>query len=445
MEKSSRYTGKWPIFICYRQADGQATAARIFSLLDKHVLPISGNEAVGTIGTPPFLDVYFDRAAPGVSDWTEIHEPFLKRARAFILICTPGAKLHEGSGDWVQHEIEWWLNHRDMAPILVDPLGQEARFVPDAIAQRWPNAQRVRLQEDEWNDLSEIERAVLEARTRDQFIGAIKPSGEAFYKQEFELDRARVSKLNATRQSMWALAVLLIAMIGVAGWVYSLKNQVERASEKTQVAQIAEAAARQLADTRLVESQAIRASTEARLFEYLQKSRNFEAYKPQMQDWQKGFEQRAADLMQVARAGLPKCENTDSFTIYERQLIGMELNTDNQAEMLWFYLGVILGQSPAPGDWEPSVLEVFVAPPEAMRPGRDLERASLQEQVEGAGITADRAWSFVVGLADGNYLKFLTETYRVTFQAINMHDDGDMVMRFDLCKEVPLAPDISQN
>ncbi len=51
---------------------------------------------------------------------------------------------------------------------------------------------------------------------------------------------------------------------------------------------------------------------------------------------------------------------------------------------------------------EPSVLEVFVSPSGAMQRGRDLERASVQKQVDDSGIPAERAWRFVVGLAPRN-------------------------------------------
>jgi hypothetical protein len=129
---------KWPIFICYRQADGKAAATRIFEMLQNQVVPLPLEH--DSQEEPPELDVYFDQAVPGVDDWTNVHEPYLKRARAIIVVCTPGSKLNEGESDWVHQEIDWWLGNREIAPILVDPLSEEMRYVPDSIAAKWPNA-----------------------------------------------------------------------------------------------------------------------------------------------------------------------------------------------------------------------------------------------------------------------------------------------------------------
>lgn len=82
----------WPVFMCYRQSDGRRVAERLFALLGGLIVLADGT----ALGNPPQLDIYFDQAAPGVADWRTVHEPYLKRARAFILVCTPGSKLFEG-------------------------------------------------------------------------------------------------------------------------------------------------------------------------------------------------------------------------------------------------------------------------------------------------------------------------------------------------------------
>ena len=87
----------WPVFLCYRQSDGPRAAERLFSILTR--VGAAGGAAEDQLR----LDVYFDQTAPGVGDYpTTVHEPYLKRARAFIMVCTPGAKLDEEEGDWVQ-------------------------------------------------------------------------------------------------------------------------------------------------------------------------------------------------------------------------------------------------------------------------------------------------------------------------------------------------------
>src|SRR5262249_46365206 len=122
----------WPIFICYRQVDGLTAARRLHELLDK-------SEVIGPKGERILLDVYLDQTMPAVADWREIHRPYLKRARALIVVCTPGAKIVEGPDDWVHKEIGWWLlERRETVPILIDPLRQGIRYVPSAISERWP-------------------------------------------------------------------------------------------------------------------------------------------------------------------------------------------------------------------------------------------------------------------------------------------------------------------
>ena len=40
----------------------------------------------------PGLDVYYDQTAPAVADWTKVHQPALERARAMLIVCTPGLR-----------------------------------------------------------------------------------------------------------------------------------------------------------------------------------------------------------------------------------------------------------------------------------------------------------------------------------------------------------------
>jgi hypothetical protein len=44
---------------------------------------------------------YLDQTMPAVADWREIHRPYLEKARAFIVICTPGSNIIDGRDDWV--------------------------------------------------------------------------------------------------------------------------------------------------------------------------------------------------------------------------------------------------------------------------------------------------------------------------------------------------------
>ncbi len=179
----------WPIFICYRQVDGLAAARRLYELLDKR-------EVTGPKGESILFDVYLDQTMPAVADWREIHRPYLERARALIVICTPGAKIIDGPEDWVHKEISWWLEHRKTVPILIDPLRQGIRYVPTAIRERWPEIQRIPLVESEWTSLPAADLEQKASALRRQMVGNILPSGAAIYDEELRAERKRAEELS---------------------------------------------------------------------------------------------------------------------------------------------------------------------------------------------------------------------------------------------------------
>ena len=180
----------WPIFICYRQVDGLPAARRLYELLDKH-----RHKVRGTKGQTIQFDVYLDQTMPAVADWRKIHQPYLKRARALIVVCTPGAKIKDGPEDWVHREIKWWLDHREPVPILIDPLDQGIRYVPTAISKRWPQIQRIPLVESEWIGLSRTDLEQKASALRGKIVGNILPSGAAIYEEELKAERRRAAKL----------------------------------------------------------------------------------------------------------------------------------------------------------------------------------------------------------------------------------------------------------
>ena len=176
----------WPVFICYRQSDGLAAARRLYELLDQH-------ETVGSSGEVIRLDVYLDQTMAAVADWRELHKPYLEKARALLVVCSPGAKIDEGPDDWVQKEIRWWLKHRDVAPILIDPLRQGLRYVPNEISERWPEIQRVPLVSSEWVNLPAAELEEKSRALRRVILGGIVPSGKAIWQVELEETQRRSS------------------------------------------------------------------------------------------------------------------------------------------------------------------------------------------------------------------------------------------------------------
>lgn len=231
-------TGKtelWPVFICYRQADGLATATRLHEMLDKREVKREG-------GRPIVLDVYLDQTMPAVADWRELHRPYLERARALIVVCSPGAKIREGDDDWVHREIEWWLAHRETSPILIDPLRQGIRYVPDCIRSRWPEIQRIPLVESELANLPPGKLDEKSEALRRQVVGAILPSGAEIYVQEIQAERRRARRLT------WALATSLafmVAMLGAGLYAYDKRRDALMSGRISQASLLdAEAASR---------------------------------------------------------------------------------------------------------------------------------------------------------------------------------------------------------
>ncbi len=245
---------KWPVFICYRQSDGKDAANAVYDLLHGQEVtsidPQTGEE------TAYVLDVYFDQTAPVDKDWTAIHEPYLKRSRAFIIICTPGVKLNEGQGDWVHEELDWWLQNNEAAPILIDALGEDDRYVPEKIAERWPNAQRIALVPEELEKLDSKELAVQQERTRARLIGGITTSGEHYLRRELEEQKERAAELKAALDAQetssrrfkraFVVAVALLAVAAAAmvfGYDRNSKMQVALAQAEDAQAEAEDAAA----------------------------------------------------------------------------------------------------------------------------------------------------------------------------------------------------------
>lgn len=180
------------------------------------------DETADSSPVAPRLDIYFDQAAPAVGDWTAVHEPYLKRARAFILVCTPGARLVEGTEDWVHREIDWWIQNREQAPILIDALGTGERYVPDAVLTKWPNAQRIEVVLEETSALSPQQREELEKRTVARVLGGLTQSAGAVYRDELRREQERaaalIKALDAQKRSSTSFkrAFLAAACLAVA-------------------------------------------------------------------------------------------------------------------------------------------------------------------------------------------------------------------------------------
>src|SRR5262245_48204462 len=177
----------WPIFICHRRDDGGAAARRVYEALE-------GQRVAASEATEVELEPFFaEQTSPGGPSSPDAQRPFLERARAFVVICTPGVCMDlrpEQKEDPVHGEIEWWLENRDAAPILIDAIGN-GRWIPDSIRQQWQNLQWRRCTK-EWDSLDEPDLRRRRAELRHWIVGAILPGASELYVKELGVERERV-------------------------------------------------------------------------------------------------------------------------------------------------------------------------------------------------------------------------------------------------------------
>jgi len=197
-----------PVFICYRQVDGTKIAQWLFENLNGQRLPDIGH--VATEEEVYSLDVYFDQTAPAVSNWKAIHQPRLSISQAMIIVCTPGSAQRLEKDDWVHREIDWWLKNRKVAPILIDATGEGERWVPKVIKDRWPDAQRITVLQDDLLRLQGQELRLFEERVRSRILNGIVLSKQRVVFEDLERQKRMSKRL---RIALAAAGILLLSTV----------------------------------------------------------------------------------------------------------------------------------------------------------------------------------------------------------------------------------------
>ena len=133
------------VFIAYRQGDdehpgGKPCARWLHENLQGRTLAIDGQ--------PADINTYWDQTAPAVGDWRDVWEGDLLTARAFILVCSDGTANRHPDQDWLYEEIEWWLNNREVAPIVVNAGDPGSAPIPPPVKERWSYIQWVNWSSD---------------------------------------------------------------------------------------------------------------------------------------------------------------------------------------------------------------------------------------------------------------------------------------------------------
>jgi CHAT domain-containing protein len=171
------------------------------------------------------LEVYYDQATPAQADWHNLHRPSLEAARAFLLVCTPGIFSKLGPKDWVHMELEWWLEHRDTAPILIDPLGQGDRWLPQSVRTRYPNAQRIQLNLRTLQQLPEKDRLTQSELIIERITGGINASEAQTGFEDLKKQKVLVKKLRRSLGVAIVAILLTIIAAALSVWFSRLAEQ----------------------------------------------------------------------------------------------------------------------------------------------------------------------------------------------------------------------------
>lgn len=194
-------------FLCYRQADGKEAARWLFGHLHGHPVVIDGK--------PGSMEVYFDQTTAGIGNWHELHQAHLERARAMLVVISPGMRSDfrvDGEDDWVHYELDWWIKTRRTAPVVIDTTG-DARFIPPQLRRRWPDVQRIDLRLSELSALRPAELAERTEQILARIVGGIEQSEVSVLHEDLEASRRLTRRL---RNVLVAAGVLLLVTIALA-------------------------------------------------------------------------------------------------------------------------------------------------------------------------------------------------------------------------------------
>jgi hypothetical protein len=241
-----------------------------------------------------------------------------------------------------------------------------------------------------------------------------------------ELRRSKILSLGAVGVALVAVLAVVAAGFAVLGWREAEIQAVgaERARSETE-------AAYGLAQTRMIEGQAVQARTDARLLDIVQEFKRYDAYKETIEEWKEEFQVRADELNSITKELLPPCDDVGQFTVYEKQLVLVPVDELPVNEAMFAFLAVVPGSGAK--DWAPAVLDVFFAGSDALVPRRDLERRAVKKMM--AAVAPDDQWGLLVGLGTEHILTHGKRNYRLKRTDLRTNADGDMIMAFSVCLE----------
>ena len=202
-QPTSRPNGTRPLFICYRQIDGKRYGRWLCDLLQK-----SADQRTEKVV------IYFDQTTKAGNDWKNVHGASLESAHTMLVICTPGLYSDQGPEDWAHRELDWWIQHRTIAPVIIDVTGEGTRWIPQKLKDRWPHAQRVILDKDLWENAKQEERDLAASQVVGQILGSRTENEFIVIQQDLEKTRRTNSRMRLALILMCLFAIsALVAMV----------------------------------------------------------------------------------------------------------------------------------------------------------------------------------------------------------------------------------------
>jgi hypothetical protein len=208
----------FPVFLCYRRTDGAWHAEWSYNLLKGQLINLDPS-------SPAQIEPYYDVTAPAIADWRKYHLPSLQRAKALILVCTPGIATDlskPGYDDWVYREIRWWLTNRRTAPIVIDATGDGDRWLPGPVKRRWPEINRLTLLQEEITTNDVDSSHALKERLRDRILEGIRQAGREIIFEDIDHLRRITRRLFLSLVVVVSSVIAASAIAVVAGYFFSV-------------------------------------------------------------------------------------------------------------------------------------------------------------------------------------------------------------------------------
>ena len=205
------------IFLCYRHEDGRELAEWLDKNLNGRTCTVEDQDE------PAVIDVYFDEKTPGGVNWKEIHQPALKLSKCMLFIATPGAFAELPEEDWVHKELKWWVKHRQVSPIVINPTREGQRWLPQILKKRWPDSQHINVDLAAWQILEPNARNEIEEQAIQRIVDGITYSKSKTTQQELQKQKRRT-------QAIFALFAITASLLLATLW------QWQKASENKKLA-----------------------------------------------------------------------------------------------------------------------------------------------------------------------------------------------------------------